>query len=181
MSPLSPAPDAPDAPGSHDAEPGPLTRALHSQQLAFLVVGGINTLVGLGAFAAFHALLGDRIGYMGALVLAYAVAIVIAFLLHRRFVFKVSGHWARDLLRFTTVQASSLAINAVLLPLLVEVGGLHPLLGQTIATGLTVILSFFAHKYFSFARDLGPGYPGEVAEHDTADHDTAGGQARRPR
>ena len=158
-----PAPPDSTEPHQHP-QPGLLTRLLHSEPIAYLVVGGINTATGLGLFALANYLFGDTIGYMGSLVLAYAGAIVVAFLLHRHFVFKVSGHWARDFIRFTSVQATSLAINAVLLPLLVELAHLDPLVAQTIATALTVVLSYFAHKHFSFARDLGPGYPAELIE-----------------
>jgi putative flippase GtrA len=155
-----------DAGEPHLPPAGPLTRLLRSQHVAYLVVGAVNTAIGLAFFALAHWWFGGVIGYMGSLVVAYALAILVAFTLHRRFVFRVSGHWTRDLLRFTGVQASSLGINAVLLPLLVEVAGLGPVLAQTIATGLTVVVSFFAHKYFSFARDLGPGHPGDLIEHE---------------
>lgn len=101
---------------------------------------------------------------MGCLAIAYAFAIVEAFVLHRRFVFRVTGHVRRDFLRFASVQLGSLGINAALLPLLVEVVGLAPVVAQTLATGLTVVISFFAHKYFSFQRNLAPGSPGELME-----------------
>ena len=153
-----------DAGEPHLPPAGPLTRLLRSQQVAYLVVGAVNTGIGLSFFALAHWLFGAAIGYMGSLAVAYALAILVAFALHRRFVFRVSGHWARDLVRFTGVQASSLGINAVLLPLLVEVARLGPLLAQTIATTLTVVVSFFAHKYFSFQRDLAPGNPGDLVE-----------------
>lgn len=160
---------APDAPEPHLPPAGPLTQLVHNQQVAYLLVGGINTAVGLGFFALAHWLLGGTIGYMGSLVLAYAFAILVAFELHRRFVFRVKGHRARDLARFAGVQSTSLVINAALLPLLIEVAGLGPLLAQAIATALTVVLSYFAHKHFSFARDLGPGYPGDLIEHESDD------------
>lgn len=160
----SPAP-APDATEPHLPPAGPLLRLLRRQQVAYLVVGGLNTAVGLGLFALTHWLFGEVIGYMGSLVVGYCLATLVAFALHRRFVFRVEGHLARDLARFIGVHVSSLALNAVLLPLFVEVAGLGPLVAQTVATGLTVVLNYFAHRYFSFARDLGPGHPGDLIEH----------------
>ena len=156
-------------PPAHLPPAGLLTQLVRSQQVAYLLVGGINTAVGLGFFALAHGLFGSAIGYMGSLVLAYALAILVAFVLHRRFVFRVKGHPARDLARFAGVQSTSLGINAGLLPVLVEVAGLGPLVAQTIATGVTVVLSYFAHKHFSFARNLGPGYPGDLIEHESDD------------
>jgi putative flippase GtrA len=160
---MTAAPPSP-ATSQHPPPPGPLTRLVRNQRVAYLLVGGINTLVGLGIFVVVHELFGDRVGYMGSLVISYAFAIVIAFTMHRRFVFKVTGHLLRDFARFASVHISSLAINAVLLPLLVEAVGLPPIVAQTAATGLTVVISFFAHKYFSFQRDLAPGNPGDLIE-----------------
>jgi putative flippase GtrA len=136
--------------------PGALSRFVSDQRTAFLIVGGINTLVGLGCFAIAHLLWGDAIGYMGSLVVAYAVAILCAFVLHRRFVFRVQGHVLKDLARFTVVNLSVLGINAVLLPLLVEVFRLPVLPAQVIATFVSVCLSFFAHRSFSFRRSGAP-------------------------
>ena len=59
---------------------------------------------------------------------------------------------------------TSLGINAILLPVAVEVGGLEPVWAQTLVTTLTVIVSYFAHKHISFRRHLGPGYPGDLIE-----------------
>ena len=114
------------------------------------MVGIFNTLVGFALFAAAYLLFGDQIGYMGSLVVAYAIAMVMAFQLHRRFVFTHSGSWFRGLAKFTAVHLTSLGSNALLLPLLVEVAGLDALLAQAMAMGLSVVFSFFAHKHFTF-------------------------------
>jgi putative flippase GtrA len=141
---------------------GMLSRFVSDQRTAFLIVGGINTLVGLGCFAVAHHFWGHAIGYMGSLFVAYAVAILCAFVLHRRFVFRVQGHVLKDLARFTVVNLSVLGINAVLLPLLVEVFGVPVLPAQAVATLVSVCLSFFAHRSFSFRRTHAPS--GEVLD-----------------
>ncbi len=109
-------------------------------------------MVGLGCFAFAHHFWGHAIGYMGSLVAAYAVAILCAFVLHRRFVFRVQGHVLKDLARFTVVNLSVVGINAILLPVLVEVFRLPVLPAQALATLVSVCLSFFAHRSFSFRR-----------------------------
>ncbi|MGH3588077.1 MAG: GtrA family protein [Pseudonocardia sp.] len=130
--------------------------------MAFLVVGAVNTAIGLGWFVVVYQLAGHVIGYMGALVAAYALAILCAFELHRRFVFRVRGQVLTDLVRFTMVNLTSLVINAVLLPAGVELFGLPVLPWQVVVTGVTVCLSYFAHLTFSFHREhAGPGYPAE--------------------
>lgn len=123
------------------------------QRVRFLAVGGVNTLVGYGVYAVFAWLLsGVFLGYMVALIISYAVAITLAFVLYRRFVFVVKGNVFIDFLRFASVYAVSIAANLVALPFLVEVARLSPLAAQAIVLGVTTIVSFVGHKYFSFRR-----------------------------
>ena len=146
---------------------GPLLRIIKDQRMAFLLVGGFNTLLGYLLFLAFHGLIGDslgRFGYMVALVCSYAVGILCAFFLHRYLVFRVRGSALLDLARFTLVNLVNLAINSVLLPLIVESTGARPTYAQILAAVLTAIASYFGHKHFSFRRtktNHNPTSPGE--------------------
>lgn len=56
-----------------------LERSRRRQPVAFVIVGAFNTLLALALFAAAYTLFGDQIGYMGSLVGAYALSIVVAF------------------------------------------------------------------------------------------------------
>jgi putative flippase GtrA len=127
---------------------------LGDERVRFLIVGGVNTVLGYGLFALFWLTLGEQIGYLGSLYASYAVAIVAAFLLHRRFTFRVhgTGSVVVDFVRFAGVHVVSLVINTVALPLLVEAGGLYPLAAQAIVVVVTTLVSYFGHKLFSFRR-----------------------------
>jgi putative flippase GtrA len=131
--------------------PGWLLRVVRDQRLAFLVVGGINTVVGFLAFAAFLVLLGQR-HYLAVLGCAHVVSVLIAFVLYRFVVFRVRGHLLADLWRFETVYLSALAVNLVLLPLLVELAHLPVLLAQALIMALTSVMSWLGHKNYSFQR-----------------------------
>lgn len=131
---------------------GQLRKWVLDRRLLFIVIGGFNSLMGLVYFALLQLALESRIGYMGVLVASYAVATCSAYLLHRYVVFRVRGRFWRDFARFASVQVVALGINAIALPLLVEVGGLPVLTAQVIATVVTVALSYFAHSLFSFRR-----------------------------
>ena len=125
-----------------------------SEKARFLVVGGINTVVAYGLFVLFQLTVGDTIGYFGSLYLSYALAILLAFVLHRRFTFQVRGQRmiVVDFLRFVSVYAVTIVINTVALPLLVEVVGLHPVLAQALCVLVAMAISFVGHKWFSFRR-----------------------------
>jgi putative flippase GtrA len=127
------------------------------ERVRFLVVGGINTVVGYLLFAALQLSVGHVIGYLGSLYGSYVLAVTLAFVLHRRFTFRVEGTGSRlvDFVRFASVYVVSLAANTVVLPLLVELARLDPLVAQAISVVVTTIVSYFGHKYFSFRRTTG--------------------------
>jgi putative flippase GtrA len=142
-------------PAAEPAPPGPLMRLVHDQRVAFLVVGGINTVVGFGIFVACSETVGHfvdrRFGTVaGSLVtvrVSHVLAVLFAFVMHRRFVFRVRGHVLRDLVRFESVYLTTFGINAVALPVLVELG-LHRIPAQTIIVPATMLLSYFGHRHF---------------------------------
>lgn len=131
-----------------------LGRLARDERVRFLAVGAVNTVTGYGLFVLFEsvAFSSVRYGYLISLALSYAIAIVIAFILYRRFVFRVSGNVLVDFMRFVGVYAVSIGINFVALPLLVELVGITPMAAQAAVLVTTTLVSFFGHKYFSFRR-----------------------------
>lgn len=134
---------------------GFLLRVVTDQRVAFMMVGGVNTLLGIAWFAFFQTLFGaglGRYGYMVSLVCGYAASIICAFFLHRYLVFRVRGHFWLDLGRFTLVNCAGLGANAVLLPIVVETTHWHPIVAQAIVAIAIAVISYGGHKYFSFRR-----------------------------
>lgn len=146
---------APAPPAGMSGPPGPLLRFIRDRRVAFVIVGSINTLVGLGWFVLFEFLVGRHLGPYGYLVtlgLAHVASVLCAFVLYRRFVYRVRGHVWRDLARFELVYLVSIAINFALLPLLVELGGLDPIPAQFLIVIVTTVTSYLGHGHFSFRR-----------------------------
>ncbi|MDR2723191.1 MAG: GtrA family protein [Cellulomonadaceae bacterium] len=138
-----------------ETQPSFLLRIIRDQRVRFLMVGGFNTVLGYVLFVLFNTLIGDRagrFGYMLALVCSYAVAIFVAFLLHRTFVFKVRGHFWKDLGRFIIVNIFGFGLNALLLPTIVTLTGLHANYAQAAAAMIVAVVSYLGHKHFSFRR-----------------------------
>lgn len=131
---------------------GPLLRLIKDRRVAFLVVGVINTVVGFAWFAIFDLTVGRIWGYMVTLLFAHVASVLCAFFLYRRFVFRVRGHVWLDLARFESIYLVSLGINAVLLPLLVELVGLVPIVAQALIVFVTTLVSYIGHSRFSFRR-----------------------------
>lgn len=144
------------APAAGSGRAGPLLRLVADQRVAFLLVGGVNTLIGLGWFVLFHRLVGGVVGYMGTLLLAHVCSVLCAFVLHRRLVFRVRGTVLHDLARFELVNLGALGLNAVALPFFVEVAGLPVIVAQVLATVFSVVTTYVGHKTFSFRRRTSP-------------------------
>lgn len=137
-----------------------LTRHIPPEQFGrYLLVGIWNTAFGYGLYALFTALLMPklRFGYIYAAVFSNIVAITVAYLGYKIFVFKTKGNYLVEWVRCLMVYGAGMLPGLVLLPIVVE--GLHygfglqrsaPYIGGAVVTGLTVIASFFGHRYFTF-------------------------------
>ncbi|MFB2581108.1 GtrA family protein [Herbiconiux sp. P15] len=148
-------------PGEENSGPRPglLLRLVKDQRIAFLLVGGFNTGFGFVLFVAFDLTVGtwldravnETVGSLATLFCAHVIGVLIAFVLYRRFVFTVRGHVWRDLVRFESVYLVSITINAIVLPILVNIGW-NRILAQLSILIVTVAISWFGHKRFSFKR-----------------------------
>lgn len=127
-----------------------VTAPWRREEIRYLIVGGFNTLVGLGLYAGFHALLGRQLGYLLVLIPAYAVGIVVSFITQRYLVFGARGQVVRQFLRFTSVQLSGLALNALVLALIHETTSIPAVPSQAISLFFVAVATYFSHKFFSF-------------------------------
>lgn len=149
-------PEATDVPPGVSGPPGPLLRLLKDKRIAFLAVGAINTVVGAMWFVVFDYLLGHRFGFYGhyiALTVTYVAAILCAFVLYRKLVFRVSGHVLRDLLRFSSVYATTYVLNLVMITVFVKWLGMNAVLAQFLFLFVSTTLSWFGHRHYSFRRE----------------------------
>jgi putative flippase GtrA len=124
----------------------------------YLAVGAFNTAFGYGLFALLNYLFYGR--YIYASLLANLIAITVAFLGYKWFVFKTKGNYLKEWIRcvgvYSSVSLFSLAALPILVTLLkriVENPKLAPYIAGAILTGCTVVASFFGHKRFSFQYD----------------------------
>jgi putative flippase GtrA len=127
-------------------------RELFRQGTRFAAVGLINTAFGYGLFAGLELSSGDTVPYLYLLLITHVVSVLEAYVLQRRFVFRVEGRWLTDLVRFWSVYLVALGINVVTLPFLVEIMGIPVLLAQALVLLGIAAATFIAHRNFSFRR-----------------------------
>ena len=133
-----------------------MSKANHKEFFQFLMVGGFSAGVNFISRIGFS----ELVTYRYAIILAYLVGMITAFLLSKHYVFEKSGRSFNDeLLDFTIVN-----IFAVIQVWLISVGlaeyffpyinfDIYPEeVAHLIGLGIPVISSYFGHKYFSFRK-----------------------------
>ena len=131
------------------------------QAIRYLAVGGFNTCFGFGLFVGFNYLF-RSLGVYGseiASLLSNIIAIMVAFLGYKWFVFRTPGNYLREWVRCLSVYGGSMLFTLAALPpltLLLRHRIWHPQTASNVAAGIlavvTVVASYFGHKYFSFRR-----------------------------
>lgn len=124
----------------------------HKSKIAYLIVGGWNTLFGYGAFAILYFLLSGRVHSIVILTISYVLSITNAFFGYKVFVFKTKGGGLREYFRFYVVYGGAFLVNLVMLPLFMNVIKLNAYYSQALITMLTIAGSYVLHKRFTFGR-----------------------------
>jgi putative flippase GtrA len=128
----------------------------------YLLVGGFNTVFGYGLFAwlnwAFTGSLG-KYSYLYASFLGGMLAITVAFLGYKWFVFRTKGNYLKEWIRCVGIYGSSILIGLIGMPILVPILEAHmrrpqlaSYLAGAIMTAVTILFSFFGHKNVSFRQ-----------------------------
>jgi putative flippase GtrA len=142
-----------------------VTNVPRDQLVRYILVGAWNTFFGYAMFAVLTYLLSDLIayGYMVASVVSNILAITIAYIGYKFFVFKTKGNYLREYLRFYAVYGVAAGVNLALLPILVTALNFmgvremySPYLAGALLTFMTVVLSFLGHRNFSFRPRSSP-------------------------
>ncbi len=129
----------------------------------YLLVGGFNTVFGYGLFAllnwSFTGL--GSYSYLYAWLLTSLIALTVAFLGYKWFVFRTRGNYLVEWLRCLGVYSSSMVIGSVGMAIMVPILRAHlykpqhaSYIAASILAVITVLLSFLGHKNISFRQKL---------------------------
>ena len=131
---------------------GPVARFYlrRREQILYLVVGGWNTLFGYAIWALFYYLLRSHLHYLVIQVIGWPFAVANAYICYRYIVFRSRGSVWRELPRFSLVYVGGLVLTLAVLPILVHVIPFNLYVIQALFTAVVIILTYLAHKYFSF-------------------------------
>ena len=122
--------------------------------LVYLFFGGLTTLVNFLVYFPLYNFLGFSASFSN--VIAWAVAVVFAYLTNKPFVFK-SWDWSSDmvfpeLLKFVSCRAGSGAVETLLLFLAVDFLGWNGNVWKVITSIVVVILNYIGSKFLVFKK-----------------------------
>ncbi|MBP3461171.1 MAG: GtrA family protein [Bacilli bacterium] len=119
------------------------------QQIRFLFVGGLNTIVGYGSFAL---LLLTGMNYLLANTISYIIGVIHSYIWNRKFTFKSKNKSILELIKFVSVYVVNYLIGLGSLYILVDILKIDKYLAGALNLVITTLISWFGHKYFSFRQ-----------------------------
>ena len=120
------------------------------QPAVYLLVGGWNTVFGMGIYAVLYHGFGTRVHYLVLLIPSNILAITNAYVCYKLFVFKTRGHVLREYFRCYVVYGGMMVLGAALLFALVKGFKLSPVVANCVCVAATTVVSYLAHRTYSF-------------------------------
>ena len=125
----------------------------HEKKIRFLIVGGVNTIVGLSIYPLlFIALSPFGIGYLQVLILAQIPSVTFSFITNKYFVFRTKGNLKKEYLKFFTFYGFYFFLNMICLPIFVEILKINPIISQTLFSIAIIVTSYFWHNAITFKQ-----------------------------
>ena len=116
--------------------------------LRFMLVGIVNTLVGLGSIFAAKGIFG--IGDVAANAIGYGIGLLVSFSLNRSWTFRHNGPVVRAIVAFLIVQAAAYSLNLACVLGMIEYG-IDSYLAQALGMPPYMVVSYLGSRYFAFA------------------------------
>lgn len=124
--------------------------ALARQFVAFFGVGLVAAVAHYGVLAVLVEAFAVRASL--AALAGFVVGGVVSYVLNRRWTFDSDREHGAAIPRFAAVAAVAFGLTGLLMELLSVRWGLHWLPAQVITTGVVLVWTFLAHRFWTFGR-----------------------------
>ncbi|MDR2975906.1 MAG: GtrA family protein [Streptococcaceae bacterium] len=119
------------------------------QEIRFIEVGIINTIVGYGTYALLVFL---GINYLIANTISTIVGVINSYFWNKFYTFQSPKRSASEIVRFVSVYLVSFLIGTLFIYYLVDQFGVNKYVVGVLNLFVTTAISYFGHKYFSFRK-----------------------------
>ena len=120
------------------------------EPVRFVIVGGVNTSVGLSVI--FGAKFFFGFGDVAANAVGYSIGLTVSFLLNRSWTFRDTGPVWAAAIRFFLAFAASYALNLSTVLLLIHRTGMNAYLSQSIGVPVYTICFYLLSKFIVFRK-----------------------------
>lgn len=127
---------------------------LRSDKVRYLIAGGWNTLFGYFVGVALFLGLTGIMHTAAIAFIANCLGILMSFSIYKLFVFKTRGNWIREFLKACLVYGNMAFISILLLWLFIDILNFNIWLSQALTITLTIFVSYFGHKKFTFTKKV---------------------------
>ena len=117
------------------------------QFLKFVIVGIINTVI---FYSIYYIMLQQGVSYVVALTVGTLVGIINSYILNKFFTFKSRKASASETVKFFVISCVQYLLNLLIIHVCVNFMGISPELAGLIAISISVFVSYFGHKFWSF-------------------------------
>jgi len=125
---------------------------LRSDKVRYLIAGGWNTLFGYFVGVALFLGLTGIMHTAAIAFIANCMGILMSFSIYKLFVFKTRGNWIREFIKACLVYGNMALVSIVLVWVCVDILQLNIWISQALTLILTVFISYFGHKKFTFVQ-----------------------------
>ncbi|ASR42562.1 hypothetical protein BEN78_03320 [Xanthomonas citri pv. mangiferaeindicae] len=124
-----------------------------SRLLRFLISGGSAAAVEYSVFFASHLFLGREWLLLSQSV-SFACGFILSFLLNRHWVFRSSGIWGVELLRYGVLAVLNLMIGIVAISALVGPAGMLPLIAKFVVMAMIAAWNYLIFSKLVFRPEM---------------------------
>ncbi|HEY4755975.1 MAG TPA: GtrA family protein [Ignavibacteriaceae bacterium] len=126
------------------------SKTILKQFFKYSIVGIFNTAIGLTVIYFFFNVL--NFNYIIANIIGYACGLVNSFVWNKKWTFKSSQHYSKEIVPFLIVFGISYAANLLAVIISVEFIEIHPNIAQIIGIAAYSSTNFFINRYWTFSR-----------------------------
>ena len=120
------------------------------QLFKYSIVGIFNTAIGLSViYFVFNVL---NLNYVLANIIGYACGLVNSFIWNKKWTFKSSQHYSKEIIPFLVVFGISYTANLLTVILFVEFINIHPNIAQIIGIAAYSSTNFLINRYWTFSK-----------------------------
>ena len=124
------------------------------QEIRYILVGGWNTLFSLGLFILVYTWLQGSFHYIAIAVICHIFSVMQSFITFKYFVFKTKGNWLREYIKINITYVGALLCSLLLLYIFCDIYKFDPRIASIINAFIIAFLSYFLHKFVTFANHV---------------------------